>query len=130
MATIKHDLINPAANKAYVELSSDELEVLAKALEHLTNRNHYCVKCCSECGHTIRKKKAHDPTRPQLTVTSTAKELGVSRQNLYQLLKQSKIELMRFLQLQKILKCQILTEQDINIYSNYLKSLLLKGEGV
>ncbi len=124
MATIKHDLSNPAANKAYVSLSKSETDTLNKSLNVLVNRGYYSVTCCSECGRKTRKKVGGDSTRPKKTVTSIAKELGVSRQNIYQLLNQSKIELMRFLQLQKILKCQILNEQDINIYADYLRSLL------
>ena len=125
MATIKHSLANTNANKAYVELTNNELKTLKDAVEKLTNRNHYYVKCCSECGHKVRKKTANDPTKPQITVTALAKELGMSRQTIYMLINQPKVELMRFLQLQRILKCQIISEQDINIYTDYLKSLLI-----
>ena len=125
MATIKHDLANTNANKAYVELANNELKVLKDALDQLTNRNHYYVKCCNECGHKVRKKTTNDPTRPKITVTAIAKELGMSRQSIYMLINQPKIELMRFLELQKILKCQILNERDINLYTDYLKSLLI-----
>ena len=106
------------------ELNASRNEV-KDALDQLTNRNHYYVKCCNECGHKVRKKTTNDPTRPKITVTAIAKELGMSRQSIYMLINQPKIELMRFLELQKILKCQILNERDINLYTDYLKSLLI-----
>jgi len=122
MATIKHDLSNVQANKAYVlpnDLDRIKLkEALAKVTSNKANK-HACV--CEKCGSKVYRK---------ITVADIAKEVGTTRQNLYSYIKLEKIELMRFLQLQKILKCQIVTEQDINIYSNYLKSLLLKGERV
>ena len=63
--------------------------------------------------------------RTNQTVKQVAKSINYSRAGLYALLDSREIELNTFLKLQRFLKCQILNERDINLYTDYLKSLLI-----
>tara|TARA_R100000742_G_C4176150_1_gene12781 strand:+ start:91 stop:474 length:384 start_codon:yes stop_codon:yes gene_type:complete len=127
MAHIEHKLNNSQQNKPYVILTTEDQTTLQNALELKTNRAYYSVTCCKCCGHKVRKKIYADETKPTMTVVAIAKMLGVSRQSIYIIIKQKKIELVQFIHLQKILDCQILKQQSINDYADYLKSLLLSN---
>jgi len=127
MAHIEHKLNYSQQNKACVVLNTEDQKALQNALELKTNRAYYSVTCCKCCGHKVSKKICADETKPTLTVVAIAKMLGVSRPSMYNIIKQKKIELIQFIRLQKILDCQILKQQSINDYADYLKSLLLSN---
>ena len=125
MAHIEHKLNNSQQNKPYVILTTEDQKVLQNALKLKTNRSYYSVTCCKCCGHKVRKRICSDETKPTLKVVEIAKMLGVARPSMYLILSQKKIELVQFIRLQKILDCEILKQQNINDYAEYLKSLLV-----
>tara|TARA_B100001094_G_scaffold186212_1_gene180413 strand:- start:1168 stop:1557 length:390 start_codon:yes stop_codon:yes gene_type:complete len=105
---------------AHVILSNKDRKAIKNAVEKLRKEGTPAQKVttCECCGSVIRKTV---PT----SLASIAREVGVCRQNFYNYMKADKIELMTFLKIQNVLKCQILQDKEIKEYLSFLTSVLL-----
>ena len=104
---------------AYVILSDKDRKGLKKAVKTLCEGTPFSkITTCKCCGSPVRK------TIP-ISVTSLSKKYGVSRAQFYNYINADKLELMSFLKLQNLLKCQILQDKEIKEYLSFLTSVLL-----
>ena len=105
---------------AHVILSDEDRKAIKTAVKTLRKEGTpaYKVSICECCGSSIRKAVPK-------SLTSIAKDFGVCRQNFYNYMNADKIELMTFLKLQNVLKCQILQDKEIKEYLSFLTSVLL-----